>query len=181
MTAFELDPQVTAMVAVGAAELAVLLAIAVLVQGLRLRTLRRRHERALGEADGAEVLDVIGHHGAALTELRDEQRELAARAGELRELLRGTVSRVGLVRYDAFEDMGGALSFSAALLDERGDGLVLSAINGRSETRCYVKPIAQATSEHNLSVEETTAIDAAVRGERVAVAPTPSRRRRRAT
>ena len=48
---------------------------------------------------------------------------------------------VAVVRYDAFGDMGGRLSFSAALLDDQGDGLVLSSINGRSETRTYAKAL----------------------------------------
>jgi hypothetical protein len=50
------------------------------------------------------------------------------------------------------------LSFSAALLDDHGDGLVITSINGRTETRTYAKPIANLRSEHNLSDEERAAI-----------------------
>ena len=50
------------------------------------------------------------------------------------------------LRYDAFEDVGGRLSFSCALLDEHGTGVVLTSINGRQETRVYAKPVATATS-----------------------------------
>lgn len=63
-----------------------------------------------------------------------------------------------VVRYDAFGDMGGRLSFSAALLDDRGNGLVLSSINGRSETRTYAKALVNLRSEHTLSPEEEQAI-----------------------
>lgn len=65
---------------------------------------------------------------------------------------------VGVVRYDAFGDMGGRLSFSAALYDDRGDGLVISSINGRSETRTYAKALVDLRSEHTLSPEEEQAI-----------------------
>lgn len=68
---------------------------------------------------------------------------------------------VGVVRYDAFGDMGGRLSFSAALYDDRGNGLVISSINGRSETRTYAKALVDLRSEHNLSPEEEQAIEAA--------------------
>ncbi len=68
---------------------------------------------------------------------------------------------VAVVRYDAFADMGGRLSFSAALLDDQGDGLVLSSINGRSETRTYAKALVGLQSEHTLSPEEHEAITAA--------------------
>jgi hypothetical protein len=65
---------------------------------------------------------------------------------------------VGVVRYDAFGDMGGRLSFSAALFDDEGNGLVISSINGRSETRTYAKPLVDLRSDHTLSPEEEDAI-----------------------
>ena len=59
--------------------------------------------------------------------------------------------------------MGGRLSFSAALLDDAGDGVVLTSINGRSETRTYAKSVARGGSEHALSPEEQEAIAHATR------------------
>ncbi len=79
----------------------------------------------------------------------DKRQQLQIEAG---------VRRVGLLRYDAFEDVGGRLSFSCALLDEHGNGIVLTSINGRQETRVYAKPVAGGTSSHNLSNEEGEAI-----------------------
>jgi hypothetical protein len=61
--------------------------------------------------------------------------------------------------------MGGRLSFSAALLDDHGDGVVLTSINGRSETRTYAKPIRNFSSDHNLTEEEGEAIAGAVASE----------------
>lgn len=63
-----------------------------------------------------------------------------------------------VVRYDAFGDMGGLLSFSAALMDDHGDGLVISSINGRTETRTYAKELTELRSEQSLSPEEEEAI-----------------------
>jgi hypothetical protein len=71
---------------------------------------------------------------------------------------------VAVVRYDAFGDMGGRLSFSAAVYDDAGDGLVLSSINGRTETRTYAKELVNLRSEQALSPEEEQAIEAARRG-----------------
>jgi hypothetical protein len=68
---------------------------------------------------------------------------------------------VAVVRYDAFGDMGGRLSYSAAIYDDRGNGMVISSINGRSETRTYAKELVGLTSEHTLSPEEKQAIEAA--------------------
>jgi hypothetical protein len=72
--------------------------------------------------------------------------------------IEGSVRNVALLRYDAFEDVGGRLSFSCALLDDQGNGVVLTSINGRQETRVYAKPVSSGTSSHNLSLEEEEAI-----------------------
>ncbi|MDQ6875966.1 MAG: DUF4446 family protein [Actinomycetota bacterium] len=72
------------------------------------------------------------------------------------------VRHVAVVRYDAFEDMAGHLSYSVAMLDTAGDGLILSAINGRSDTRAYAKGVLAGAGEQTLSPEEQGAVDAAL-------------------
>lgn len=105
-----------------------------------------------------DVLTLLQRHIDAVEGLRQRVEGLQSYADELRGLLRSGVSRVATVRYDAFDDMGGRMSFSAALLDENGDGLVLTSINGRTETRTYAKPVLAGGSRHNLSEEEERAI-----------------------
>ena len=62
------------------------------------------------------------------------------------------------MRYDAFGDMGGQLSWSLALLDDGGDGVVLTSIHGRSDSRTYAKNVASWTANQQLSPEEQEAI-----------------------
>ncbi|PZS29342.1 MAG: DUF4446 domain-containing protein [Pseudonocardiales bacterium] len=81
------------------------------------------------------------------------------------------VRNVAVVRYDAFQDMAGRMSYSVALLDAVGDGLVLSAINGRADSRTYAKGILAGDSEQQLSPEERQAVAAAL-----GRAPTRARR-----
>jgi Protein of unknown function (DUF4446) len=83
--------------------------------------------------------------------------------------IEGSVRNVALLRYDAFEDVGGRLSFSCAMLDEHGSGVVLTSINGRQETRVYAKPVTQGVSTHNLSLEEEEAIRRALGGDQETV------------
>lgn len=68
------------------------------------------------------------------------------------------VQRVGVVRYDAFPDAGGRLSYSVALLDGAGNGVVLTTITGRSETRSYAKAVRAGTGTDPTSPEEQEAI-----------------------
>ncbi|QIK68070.1 DUF4446 family protein [Nocardioides sp. HDW12B] len=90
--------------------------------------------------------------------------DLAGLRGEvetLRQEAAGAVRRIGLVRYDAFGDMGGRLSWSLALLDDSGEGVVLTSIHGRSEARTYAKNINAWTSDQQLSPEEQDAVTGA--------------------
>lgn len=72
------------------------------------------------------------------------------------------VRNVALVRYDAFADQGGQMSYSVALLDAAGDGVVLTAINGRSETRAYAKGVTGGSGTTDLTPEERQALAAAL-------------------
>lgn len=82
------------------------------------------------------------------------RREVAA----LRKEAAGSLRHLAVVRYDAFEEMGGRLSWSLALLDDGGDGVVLTSIRGRNEARTYAKSVTSWRSDQELSPEETEAI-----------------------
>lgn len=86
--------------------------------------------------------------------------DLAALRSDLEQALR----HVAVVRYDAFGDMGGRLSFSAALVDDRGDGLVFSSIHARGESRTYAKGVVGGSSDATLTPEEQQALAAARTG-----------------
>jgi hypothetical protein len=88
------------------------------------------------------------------------RQEVAALRAEAASALR----HLAVVRYDAFQDMGGHLSWSLALLDDSGDGVVLTSIHGRSEARTYAKNVASWKSEQPLSPEEEEAVSAAKPG-----------------
>ncbi len=168
-------------IAVAALAVAVLLVVAVVVLTVRLGALRRAYASALDPSRREDLFQSVQRQAAELDAVRSDLNIVHDNTEHLRDLLRDSVSRVGIIRYDAFADMGGALSFSAALLDEHGHGLVISAINGRSETRAYAKPVVAGDSDHNLSQEEIAAVDEALAGgkgrEPIAVAPRKGRRK----
>ena len=175
----QLEPDVVALLAVIATALAAVLLVVVAVLGMRLRRLARTYQVAIGPGGSDDLVAAVADQRDALGQLRDDIGTVHANTETLRTLQRAAISRVGLVRYDAFPDMGGMLSFSAAMLDERGDGVVISAINGRQETRAYAKPLVEGGSEHTLSDEEQEAVAAALRSGRSDGLATPGKRRRR--
>jgi Protein of unknown function (DUF4446) len=135
------------------------LGVAVAVLATRLRAARRTWGRLLAGGDGGEdLLAAVTRQIEATERLRGQLNLVGRETAQLRQRVSSLVGTVGLTRYDAFPDAGGHLSYSAAFLDEAGDGVVLSAINGRSETRSYAKPVRGGHSDHHLSDEERAAI-----------------------
>jgi hypothetical protein len=79
-----------------------------------------------------------------------------------------SLQHIGLVRFNPFEDTGSDQSFAIALLDDQRDGIVISSLHGRANTRVFAKPVSGGGSPHNLSDEESQAIRIAVEGTRPA-------------
>jgi uncharacterized protein DUF4446 len=101
-------------------------------------------------------------HPASEPELEagpDDLRRLAKEIDTLRLELSDALQHLAMVRYDALGEGGGRLSWSMALLDASGNGVVLSAINGRNDARTYAKEIQAFTSQAKLSPEEAGVLD----------------------
>lgn len=139
------------------------LVAAVFVLFRQLSLLRRNISILRRGADGTTILDKITGHTVQLEELYRKLDEQAAQKDYLTDVLAGTIQRVAVVRYDAFDDMGGKLSFSIAMLDENGDGVVVTSIYARDENRSYAKAIHQGSSTHVLSREEEEAVRRALK------------------
>lgn len=141
--------------------LLVLLALGLALLGLVLTALsqgrRRTEPREPIQLDDA-LRGILEGHARSIQRLEAAARMLNSTDKGQQQLIEGAVRHVGLVRYDAFEDVGGRLSFSCALLDDHANGVVVTSINGRQDTRVYAKPVTSGKSGYNLSIEEEEAI-----------------------
>jgi len=133
--------------------------------------LRRAYDGLVAGEDGSTFPAALGRTNALSRAVHTEMQDMRTEVASLRADLSGTLRHVAVVRYDAFGDMGGRLSFSAALLDDEGTGLVLTSINSRTETRTYAKGVQGGTSSSELSPEESEAIAHAARSRRPARRP----------
>lgn len=97
----------------------------------------------------------------AQADLAAETERVQARLRELEGAARSDVSAVGFVRYNAFDDTGSELSYALALLNREGDGVVLSSIYSRTDTRTFGKAVTQYKPHQDASVEELSAIQRA--------------------
>jgi len=92
-------------------------------------------------------------------------QDIAGRLPAVETQAAASLQRVGIVRFNPFEDTGGQQSFAIALLDARGSGFVISSLHSRQATRVYLKQVSQGRGEAALSNEESEAIRRALAGE----------------
>lgn len=129
---------------------------------LNVKKSQSRLKELLTGANGADIETVLVEHGRMREELRKRVDAIETRADTVERKLQRSKRHVGLVRYDAFPDIGGLQSFAMAIYDDNGDGVVLSSIIGRAEGRVYGKALMAGKSERNLTNEEQQAIEQAV-------------------
>ncbi len=111
----------------------------------------------------SERTEVIAEEIADLRALvADSMKSRPAGAAASAEREQGALKNLALVRYDAFSEMSGRMSFSLALLDEKGDGVTISAIASSTDTRVYAKGVNEGKGEHELSPEEQQAVASAL-------------------
>ncbi len=115
--------------------------------------------KMVAEGDLVRMAGVIETRVQAL-ERADERLRMDDAA--IAERLGHAVRHVGLVRFDALPGLAGMFSFSLALLDDARDGVVMTSIYGRSDSRFYVKPIVEGAADVQLTDEESAAITRAL-------------------
>jgi len=146
------------------------LAIVAAVQSRRLRRAADAYRSLLGDSRGGSLQQLLDAHIGKVVEVGAQLERLAQLHEYLEVRSRGSLQHVGLVRFNPFEDTGSDQSFAIAMLDDRRDGIVLSSLHGRGQTRVFAKPVEGGESRHALSDEEAQAIRLAVEGAR----PTPT-------
>ena len=125
---------------------------------LRLSAMRRDY-RLLQGRDGREsFLEAVARKTEEVEQLREQVALLREELTETRVELAQALRHVAVIRYDAFGDMGGRMSFTAALVDDHGDGILLTTIHARAESRTYIKSLRGGEADVLLSPEEEQAV-----------------------
>ena len=131
----------------------------VISQSLRLSRMQKRYKKMMtGVDDSANLETMLLSHIDETRSVAESNERLTEKNRQLDELLNTALTRVGVVRFCAFENMGSDLSYAVALLDAHNNGVVMSSLFGREDSRSYVKPIQNGTSTYTLTAEEQQAL-----------------------
>lgn len=98
---------------------------------------------------------------SSVNSVTSKNRDIELKLNQIERTILQCVQKVGIVRFNAFENVGSDLSFSIALLDNNDSGIVLSGIYARDSSSTYAKPVSSGKSKYSLSAEEMQAIDIA--------------------
>ena len=142
--------------------------VLVLINMLSKRKVYKRYYNFIAGFEEKNLDYLLGELENRLNILDHRFADLDKISGALRRDLTFAVQQVGVVRFNAFPDVGSDLSFSVALLDNNSSGVVITSIYGREESRIFAKPIAEGTSTYRLTEEEHAALAKAA-GRRLAV------------
>lgn len=143
----------------------------------RTRRIESDYELLIRDSKGQNFAQIVSDNIEQTDALLLEVERLSEQYAQALRRMAGAVQHVGVVRFDAFRDLGGMLSFAVALLDDRGNGLAFSSIYGRSESRTYAKPIVERGSSYELSPEEKEAIRLAMQSKELGALPVEARDR----
>ena len=141
----------------------ILLTILYLSNTIKLSKLRKSYkEFMLKLGEGENILDYLNSYMNRVQKVEKDNVEIATFCKQLDTDMQKCLQKIGMVRYNAFDDVGSDLSFSLAILDENNNGYVLNGIYARDNSNIYAKPIENGKSTYVLSREEQEALKKAI-------------------
>ena len=134
--------------------LILVLLILVIYTMVRLSTMRARYREMMRGTQADDLEDMLIQHIHEVERVAATNAQILEENESIRQFIRHSVVRVASMRFRAFEDMGGDLSYAVAMLDANNDGVIFSSIFARADSRSYIKPIKNGSSDYPLTDEE---------------------------
>ena len=139
-----------------------ILLLVIITQYVRIGRIRKSMNRLLTGTSGANLEEGMHRILNQLEEVKKGQSDQQFIMNRLSQRIASQCGNVAIIRYNAFGETGSDLSFSVAIVDDAQNGVVITSIFGREESRVYAKPLTAGTSTYPLSDEEQAAIRKAV-------------------
>ena len=149
-------------VLIGLAGLTVLLMIIILINVIQMHILKKKYKMFMDGKNAKTLEESIMSRMDQIDYLISSNQKNESDIKTIYKNMKGTFQKVGLIKYDAFQEMGGKLSFSLALLNQVNDGFIINAMHSREGCYTYIKEIIDGNSIIALADEEKEALDMAM-------------------
>ena len=149
-------------VAIALSVVCIITSILLIITLCKLKKLKRRVDALTRGKDAETMEDSILKFFERIESLEDAESKMHRDIREIKENLKITYQKSALVKYDAFREMSGALSYSLALLDKQNNGVIISSMYSREGCYTYAKDVLNGECKINLSDEEAEALKQAV-------------------
>ncbi|MCR5453352.1 MAG: DUF4446 family protein [Lachnospiraceae bacterium] len=147
---------------IGLAAVAIILLILLIVALSKIGNLNKKYELFMKGKDGASLEDTLINRINQVEDLNTRTEEIERQLAILNIKMKHSVQKVGILKYDALDEMGGKLSYALALLDERNNGCIINNVHSRTGSYNYIKEIIDGNSVVALSPEEDEALNIAL-------------------
>lgn len=134
----------------------------IIVVNKKINKLNEKYKKFMSGKDGKSLENVIAKRFSQVDELINGEKIINKKIEDINENLLTTFQKIGIVKYDAFNEMGGKLSFALCLLDKENTGFVINAMHSREGCYTYIKEIIKGESYILLGDEENEAVNKAV-------------------
>lgn len=161
---FEVD---TLYVILGLIVLIIVLLVLLIISMVKIKKTNNRLSEFMKGKDAQSLEELVTTKFKEIEDLKVSNKVHAKRLKNIENDMIKVYSKIGIVKYDAFNEMGGKLSFALALLDNRNNGFIINAIHSREGCYTYVKEIINGESYITLGEEEKKALVCAVKQDEV--------------
>ena len=141
-----------------------ILFISVIISNTRISKMNKNNKEFMKKlGSGKDIKEDLNSYMERVNDIEAEISQIHSYFNQVNNNLKQCIQKVGIVRYNAYKDAGNDLSFAVAILDDKDNGVVFNGIYSREMSNIYAKPIENGKSKYNLTEEEITAIEKAIK------------------
>ena len=161
---YGIDP---AYIMIGLLAVMLILIILYIICFLKMRKMGKAYDRFMSGKDMESMEEILWKQFDRIEILEEADKDKRRELNELEHTVQNAYQKAGLVKYDAFREMSGKLSYALALLDQNDNGVIVTSMYSRDGCFSYAKEVIMGESKINLSEEEQEALEKAVNGEKI--------------
>lgn len=163
LMSYGIDP---AYIMIGFAAVMILLIILYIMNLIKMKKMKKAYDRFMSGKNMESMEEILWKQFDRIEILEEADKEKRKELNDVQKMVQNAYQKIGLVKYDAFREMSGKLSYALALLDQNDNGVIVTSMYSREGCFTYAKAVVMGESSINLSEEEEEALKKAMNGDK---------------